>query len=42
MLQGREKAEDLGVNEGGDNKKLCIREIRVILENLNRTEMARR
>ena len=41
VLEEREKVEDLGVNERGeDNMKLCIREIRVIMGNLNRTGMA--
>jgi hypothetical protein len=46
MWEKREKAEDLGVNEGvgggEDNLKLCIKEIRVIMGNLNRIGMALR
>jgi len=46
MLEEREKVEDLGVNEGWeggeDNMKLCTREIRVIMGNVNRTGMALR
>ena len=44
MLEEREEVEDLRVNEGGgeDSMKSCIREIRVIMGNLNRTGMALR
>jgi hypothetical protein len=42
MWAEREKVEDLGVNEGEDNLKVCIKEIRVIMGNLNRTGMALR